>query len=626
MSSLRTRFILFIAVVIVLCMATMTGVAYLRMGAAITEGLNRELGVTLDGRAKVISDWISTRKLAVESTLPFITQEAVLKEHLGQGAVVGGFDLFYTGFADKRMIYSITKEKPPGYDPTVRPWYVAANAAGGTIITEPYIAKNSQKLVVTFAAPSKIDGQVKAVVGGDVNLENIVKNVLSLKLPASGFSFLVRRDGKLIGYPQAEAFSKPIRNYLPSVVDVDVMAAQTASKMATIDLNGHSQLLKMASIPGSDWYLGIVLDKSAVLAPLSSLLWALSVSALVLVAVLTGFTWIGVGRLLRGLKEVGNAMERISSGDADLTHRLPVTNNDEVGRIAMAFNQFVAQLQKMFLSVREQANCLAHDSHQLIDAVQKISGDSKQQSAELTTSAATIEEITGSIALIADHVRDTSTRVDEIDSSSRASSGMVVSVAQEIGNISEQCSQLSRVMDSLGDRSERIQSIVNVIKDIADQTNLLALNAAIEAARAGEQGRGFAVVADEVRKLAERTGEATVEIGSMIGSIQGDTQVALVRMGSAVKAVEQGVCLSQEAATRIQAIRMLTDDMVVRMNDIANATCEQQTATTAMAQSAERINAMSQQTDEAIQHASKTIRSLGELAFNLQGIVARFKL
>jgi methyl-accepting chemotaxis protein len=667
MSSLRSRFILFIVAVIALCSTTVTAIAYMRMRAVVNDSLNRELQMTLDGYSKDIGDWISMHKQAVESAVPFVAQDmvataapaaptatatpaavasqgaapapapnapgpqnstadAAFRTHLAQASSAGGFDLFFTGFADKRMIYSIDKQPPPGYDPTVRPWYKAATAAGGTIVSTPYIAASSHKLVVTFASPYKDGGDIKAVVGGDVNLENIVKSVLSLKLPVSGFGFLVQKDGKLIGYPQAEAFSKPIKDYLPAVADVDAMSSQTATALATVELNGQGQLLKMAPIAGTDWYLGILLDRSEALAPLTNLLWALVGSALVLVAVLAALAWVGVGRLLAGLKVVENAMKAISSGDADLTHRLPVASNDEVGRIAEAFNQFVARLREMFLAVRQQADTLANDSQQLITTTERISSDSKQQSEELSTTASTIEQITVSIAHIADHVRDTGTLVNEIDNSSRDSSTAVQRVAQEIGDIAEQCRQLSTVMDSLGERSERIQSIVDVIREVAEQTNLLALNAAIEAARAGEQGRGFAVVADEVRKLAERTGAATVEIGEMIGSIRSDTQAALERTGSASQAVEQGVNLSQDAATRIQAIRSLTADMVERMGDIANATDEQKTATTVMAQSAERINGMAQQTDEAIQQANRTIRHQGGLAAELQGIVGRFKL
>jgi methyl-accepting chemotaxis protein len=303
-----------------------------------------------------------------------------------------------------------------------------------------------------------------------------------------------------------------------------------------------------------------------------------------------------------------------------------VTSNDEVGRIAVAFNQFVARLREMFISVRQQADTLAGDSRALIDATGQISGDSKVQSEELSHTAATIEQITVSIAHIAEHVRDTGELVSQIDTRSQDSAAAVERVSREISDIAGECRGRSTVMSSLGERSEHIRNIVNVIKDIADQTNLLALNAAIEAARAGEQGRGFAVVADEVRKLAERTAKATIEIGAMIGSIHQDTQQALSRMDTTFKAVDVGVSLSHEATERIQAIRQLTGDMVSRMGDIATSTTEQKNATTSMAQSAERINGMAQQTDEAIQQASHTIRAQGERAADLQGMVGRFKL
>jgi methyl-accepting chemotaxis protein len=362
---------------------------------------------------------------------------------------------------------------------------MAAQRTTATVISEPYIAKSTQKLVVTFAAPSKAGEHVQSVVGGDVELDSIVSGVLSLKLPVAGFSFLVQHDGKLIGYPQAAAFSQPIRHYLPAIVDVDAMASKTAQALTTIELDGREQLLKIVPIAGTNWYLGIVLERDAVYAPLTGLLWTLVASASALVIVLVALAWFSVGRLLAGLGEVTRAMQAIAGGEADLTRRLPVAGTGEVGQIAAAFNQFAEHLREMFIAVRSQAEALEGDSQRLIATANGISNDSSLQSAELAGTSATIQEITASITQIADHVRDTRELVSHIDNSSRDSASAVVGVADEIGGIATECQALADVLDSLGGRSERIRETVIVIKEIADQTNLLALNAAIERGGAG---------------------------------------------------------------------------------------------------------------------------------------------
>jgi methyl-accepting chemotaxis protein len=626
MTSLRTRFILFIVAVIALCSSVVTVISYLHLQRVVSAGLERELSMNLNGYSKGIAGWAENHKRVVEATLPAIGGQEPLRPSLAQAAAAGGFALSYVGFADRRMIYSVDKAPPPGYDPTVRPWYTAARSAGRTVISEPYIAKSTQRLVVTFATPYRREGQVQAVAGGDVELGSIVADVLALKLPVAGFSFLVQRDGKVIGYPQHAAFAQPIRRYLPAIAEVDAMARRTAQGMVPVELDGQAYLLKLAPIAGTDWYLGIVLDRDAAFAPLHGLLVGLVASAFGLVALLLALAWFGVGRLLAGLGEVERAIQAIADGDADLSRRLPVSGNDEVGRIAGAFNRFAERLRDMFSSVRGQADSLAGDSRLLIDNAQRISDASQRQAAELLASSATIQQITVSIAQIADHVRDAGLLVEQIDLGSQDAALAVVRVADEIGGIAGESRALSAVLDSLGERSEHIQGIVTTIKDIADQTNLLALNAAIEAARAGEQGRGFAVVADEVRKLAERSAKATVEIGAVIGSIHQDTQAALVRMGRTVKAVEQGSGLSRDAAERIEAIRGFSRDMVARMGEIACATGQQRSASTEMAQGVERINGMVQQTDLAIRQAGAVIRRQGEQADRLKGVVGCFRL
>ena len=172
----------------------------------------------------------------------------------------------------------------------------------------------------------------------------------------------------------------------------------------------------------------------------------------------------------------------------------------------------------------------------------------------------------------------------------------------------------------------RSSRVVTVIRDIADQTNLLALNAAIEAARAGEQGRGFAVVADEVRKLAERTAQATLQISTMVGAIRDETTRAVGDVNQTVTAVEEGVGLTREAVDNIHAIRAAMQEVVSKMNEIAHSTTEQHNATTLIAQSTEAINGRVLENDETLQHVSQTLQQLSSSAGKMDAEFGKFRL
>ena len=201
----------------------------------------------------------------------------------------------------------------------------------------------------------------------------------------------------------------------------------------------------------------------------------------------------------------------------------------------------------------------------------------------------------------------------------------VATATDEMQRIAGTVSTAADKIRSLEARTNEISSIAGVIKEIAAQTNLLALNAAIEAARAGEQGRGFAVVADEVRKLAERTSAATEEIGGMIGAIQGDTSSAVGTMDQALPQVERGVELAQEAAQSLRDIRDGASTTLSRIRDVALATREQSAASNAIAQQVESIAQMVEETSASMQQTAESAHSLERVARDLGDLVARFR-
>ena len=240
--------------------------------------------------------------------------------------------------------------------------------------------------------------------------------------------------------------------------------------------------------------------------------------------------------------------------------------------------------------------------------------------------AAVMEELTVSSSHISSSALDTEQNSQEAMRLAAEGTQRVDQAASAIRRMAETVTGASSRILALEERIGQVSSIANVIKEIAGQTNLLALNAAIEAARAGEQGRGFAVVADEVRKLAERTSTATTEIEQMITGIQGDTSGAVQAMHAALPEVDQGVALAASATEALRAIEAGANKTLERVREIADATKGQSATSTALAQQVEEISCMVQSTSDSIRGAAEAAVGLEQIAGNLKNQIARFHL
>jgi len=262
----------------------------------------------------------------------------------------------------------------------------------------------------------------------------------------------------------------------------------------------------------------------------------------------------------------------------------------------------------------------------LVQSSSDVSSSSQEQSSAAMSMAATVEQLTVSIDQIAEHARSAETSSRHSGELSGQSATVVAGAADEMQNIANTVHRSSSIIQALGQDTDKISTIVGVIKEIADQTNLLALNAAIEAARAGEQGRGFAVVADEVRKLAERTAQSTQEISTMIATIQSGTEQAVASMQDGVARVEHGVAMSRQAGESIDQVRTGAHAVVQLVEEIAASLHQQSEASNDIARNVESIAQMSQENTAAVHDVAATAKQLEQLSFELDKLTQQFRL
>ncbi|MDD4977401.1 MAG: methyl-accepting chemotaxis protein [Gallionella sp.] len=324
------------------------------------------------------------------------------------------------------------------------------------------------------------------------------------------------------------------------------------------------------------------------------------------------------------LSDIQHAIQRIQS-TKDLSQRVQLTRNDEIGHIANSFNQMVESFQQIIHQVISGAHEVQKSSEHLNEVSGRVLLSSNTQSAEATSVASVTEKMLNSIGQVSNNTRQTYSIAQESGALSIQGEQTVNDAAEEMSKIADAVNQSSGSINQLGEESKQISAIVQTIKEIADQTNLLALNAAIEAARAGEQGRGFAVVADEVRKLAERTSKATVEISSMIDRIQSETREAVDGMREGSERVSGGVEKAHQAGKSMVTIRQGAQQVLDSVNEITAALQEQSDAGGQVAQGVESIARMADENCSAVSEIAATAERLAQMANTLQESVNQFK-
>jgi len=426
-----------------------------------------------------------------------------------------------------------------------------------------------------------------------------------------------------------EVFNESRKAYSPHLVQILALAQANKDAEAIEYMKGAALKTERAEIQAIDnliIYLGksgkAIADQNAVTAARSGLIM---ICAAVLGSIIAFVLGLIISRSISiPINTLAGLARQVAEGD--LRVNFAYRSGDEVGALSEAFRTMTENLRNTISRVSETSSQVASAANQLNSTAEQIATGAEEVAAQSATVATAGEEMSATSGDIAQNCQMAAEGAQRASQAAYSGAEVVAKSVKVMGQIAEKVQESAKTVESLGARSDQIGAIIGTIEDIADQTNLLALNAAIEAARAGEQGRGFAVVADEVRALAERTTRATREIGEMIKAIQNETKGAVAAMEQGVSQVEAGTVEAEKSGQALQEILQQVNDVAMQVNQIATAAEEQTATTSEISSNMHQITEVVQQTSRGAHESATAAMQLNGNAEELQRLVRQFKL
>jgi methyl-accepting chemotaxis protein len=516
---------------------------------------------------------------------------------------VGGYAIYEVNKLDN-MVESLSKDKFPKtvmLNDVKNHLNIIARALRNTIIVDSKeeADKEIKRIIESREAIGKLLGDLEKVVHSDTGKSQF-KAILEAR------AVYVQTQKNVIGMIETDQKEAARKELLTNVRKAQTAYFDVLDKMIEHQTTEVDRVGNAADHAATQafWIILVVLFISALLSILMALLIIRSIT--------------------RPMAELVAMNHRLAEGD--LTVVISVTGSDEVGQLAESSRTVVANLHNIINRVADTSSQVASAANQLHSTAEQIATGAEEVAAQSGTVATAGEEMSATSSDIAQNCQMAAEGAQRASQTASDGAAVVERTVVVMGQIAEKVQESARTVESLGARSDQIGAIIGTIEDIADQTNLLALNAAIEAARAGEQGRGFAVVADEVRALAERTTRATKEIGEMIKAIQRETKGAVTAMEQGVHQVESGTVEAAKSGQALQEIMQQINDVAMQVNQIATAAEEQTATTSEISSNMMQITEVVQQTSQGAQESATAAAQLNGNAEELQRLVRQFKL
>ncbi|MEB2519513.1 methyl-accepting chemotaxis protein [Pseudomonas sp. YuFO20] len=514
--------------------------------------------------------------------------------------------------------------KLANYDPRQRPWYKAAQAKPGKPLrTEAYYwAENDTSYVSTVRTIDNKLGTNGGVVSIDVSLKQLTELVKQIKLGESGYLMLLENTGTVLVDPK-----QPEHNFkaLSSLGEGYAQLAKAGKGLVEVELNGERYMANVWPSEQLGWtFIGLI-KQSDVMSTATQLTWLIAIIAAVLAVVfaIVGASFASV--IVRPIRSVADGLEGIAQGEGDLTKNLQIRGSDETAQLANWFNQFLTAIRNLIQSIGGAATKILATSRSSTQVSSDMAEAAGRQREAVDMVSTAFHEMVATANEVARSCSQAAESADSGQRQAREGQQQIDAAVSSVDRLSQEIEQSAQSMQQLERDSNDIQSILGTIRSIAEQTNLLALNAAIEAARAGEQGRGFAVVADEVRALAKRTADSTAEIDGLLGNLAKRTSQVTQQMHASLEVSQQSVTRIGEARNSFGQIRESVDVIRDMNTQIATAAEQQHQVAEDINRHISQIHGDAQLVAELANSARLDSQSLAGLSNELDGLVRRFR-
>lgn len=590
---LKLKLMLTFSITVLVTAGALATLGLVQTGKEATQSVNNKLDGLVSTATYQLDGWLQGNEKLVE-TLGLVFQEAVPASNLNADYLSIMYkgtnpenleDIFY-GNENGQFMNGSGFEHAAGYDPRERSWYKEAVQADKLIFTDPYLDNKSKQFTVSIAMPVKTkSGALQGVVASDILLSKLTDTVNQIDLDGLGYTFMLDKKGVILAHPDADIVSTSAADngqLAPLLADMQ----SNPSGQKSFQYNGENLLLYFKQIPSTGWIVGSIISEKLAYAEFYELRnQYILIIAITLLAVLTIAYWVAT-RFIKPLKRLQLMSGQMSLGD--FTDRVDTKGKDEFAELGVAFNTMSDHLSILLQKVKSSADQV-HDiskdmenhtgntqriAEQIFIATDELAQGSSNQAESVYEGSNRLSAMSQTMNGINDSLEQSVMMMEEV---TEAMSAGLQSVDAQVGLAEDNRNSIDRVGEAIGllaDKSRKIESIASMIHDISAQTNLLALNASIEAARAGVHGNGFAVVATEVRKLAEQSSQSVDDIIVLLDEIQAASEQSVNEVTSAEKAIQQQVTSVHEMRNVFARIKQSIDGIDVQVRHVSTATAE----------------------------------------------------